>query len=191
MKHTITGIAIGAGIVGILALIFSVAAYKIATAPVQPETVPQERPLGSAFALEMRDTNGDSEATTTGRIFLALNATASTTLLNANTQYAESIDLNILAEASSTTAVIAWEEQFSHNNIDFYCEDGQSVVSTVSVTHGSGCVIHRWTPGTVSTTSKNFTITPTASKYIRLNFRAQTASSTLYAQLILKKPLAQ
>lgn len=113
--------------------------------------------------------------------------TTSTTTFDCYIARADKVDLNIRYTASTTSSRLEWKYEFSNDKIDWKAEDGTTVDSNTEVTHGAGMVVHKWTPGTTSTSSKNITISPTASKWLRVNFTSAAANGALWAEIITRE----
>ena len=114
---------------------------------------------------------------------------ASTTFVstvNCDASRAESMDLNIIARAT-TTATLQWELQFSNNNIDWYGESCNSVDSINTKTHGL-CMNKLALQNSQASTSVNVTITPTASRFMRIRFGAVTGNLVFSAERTQKEP---
>ncbi len=113
--------------------------------------------------------------------------TTSTTTFDCFIARADKIDLNMRYTASGTTARLEWNTEFSNDKVDWKPEDGITVDSRTQVTHGAGNVTHQWTPGVTATSSKNVTINPTASKWVRINFTSAVANGALWAEIITRE----
>lgn len=139
--------------------------------------------VGGGFVTALCDTNGNSGSTTTPTYITT--ATASTTL-TCYTASAASIDMNLYVIASSSSSGIQWEYAFSDNNKDWYYENGVNMPTNILAQNGATPLLHTWVPGIAGTSTRNITITPTASKYVRVEIDATGASSSVYTQFILK-----
>ena len=117
--------------------------------------------------------------------YLKLGFASST--LETSTDNIDQIDLNLWVVASSTSAKVNWNLEFSHNGDDWFGEDGLTVTSDVLVTHGSNQLMHTWTSGKTATNTTNITITPVASKFMRVNFNSSNAQSWIWAELIKRE----
>ena len=140
---------------------------------------------GGTFVTEAFDNCSNCMSTTSPAYLTA--AGAATTTVAFKSEGAESFDMNLTVNASTTGTVYLWTTEFSNNNVDWYCEDGKTLTSNILITHGASCVIHSWTPGRVATTSKNIVVTPVNSKYARTNVGVTAANGSVYSQVILKK----
>ena len=140
-------------------------------------------PKAGGFVTSLCDTNNNSGATTT--LVWQPTASASSTLACFSGQ-AESIDLNLYFVASSSSSALQFQVAFSNNNVDWYYDNGTNVSSNVLAQLGATPLMRTWTPGITGTSTKNITITPTASKYIRVEFKTTGANAAYYAQMILK-----
>lgn len=105
-----------------------------------------------------------------------------TTTLSYSSDGVEKGALYVQFTASTSVATLAWTNQFSNNNIDWFEEDiyGSTIgVSQVTIEHASTTVTHRWTPGnTIASTSRKTLIIPsTPSKYTRFNFSLPIGST--------------
>jgi|TARA_Y100000310_G_C20684969_1_gene818394 hypothetical protein len=150
------------------------------------QEVPTEPSLGGAYFTTEAVNIGNTAVTTTPAVYLETGSASST--LSFNCDEASQIDLNLLVVASSTASKVQWEYSFSDDNAVFYFEDGRTVDSKVSVTHGQSALQHYWTPATTATTTKNITVTPVASKYCRVGFSVSGANAGILGSAILKKP---
>lgn len=124
-----------------------------------------------------------NNGTTTPTYFGVGGTQTATTSVTAFTLNATSLDIDLWAVASSSSSVIQFSVQYSDNGIDWYSQDTSSVSSSLT-THATAPMLHAWTPGTTATTSRNLTITPIASRYVKIGFQAQVASTSLYARII-------
>lgn len=140
--------------------------------------------VGGGFVVSAFDSNQDSGATTTVQ-YLQSNQAASTTI-SRYTAMAESIDLNMQYTASTTSGCLQWQYAFSNNALDWYYENGRSIVSNTAETDGATPLLHTWCPVSNATVRKNISISPTASKYLRVEFMPTVANGSLYEQLVLK-----
>ena len=139
MKKALVPILISAAVGAVVALALTV--YVLLSGAGQPVKVTVEQPaqeqkLGERFALEIRDTNGDTYATTT---LLYLDSTVASSTLSFLSERATQIDLNLFARATSTATAYLWRIEFSANNKDWYCEDGSTATNNIVRTHGAGC----------------------------------------------------
>lgn len=184
----ITGIVVT--ISAVSALVGSAVAAKVAAQP----SVSQGTNLGSAFAVARRFFPSDTAATTTRQYLNSTTQAKSSFIIPV--EDADLIDLNVIAEASSTSAVLRWDVAFSSSydnttgNGDWYCADASSV-AIASTTHSAACHEHQWTPGTVSTSTKNVSIEPVAAKYARIRFYATTGDFSIHAEADVRKPVAR
>jgi len=137
---------------------------------------------------------------TTTKIYLSSIGTAgatATSTVTINTYGVESVDMNLQYVASTTSSNLVWILEFSDNNIDWYNEDVASVAGSV-VTHNAtatstpALTMHSWTPGAIGNPQapfmKNTTITPIASRYMRVSFSSWAANGSLWGEVILKRP---
>lgn len=130
-----------------------------------------------------------------------LTAGSATTSLAFASNDAESIDLNLIATASSSSATLQYTIEFSNSvncpdgNADWFPEDGYTNTSNTLVTHGNGARLHSWNLATSTNavasnfTRKNLSITPVASACTRINFSLSGANSSLWAEAVLAEPL--
>ena len=128
-------------------------------------------------------------ATSTPQQYLTAGAASTTMVFNC--ENASQIDLNLATTASSTAAKYQWEVAFATDNLSaasglWHYEDAKTVDSRISVTHGAGPATHYWTPASTSETTKNITITPTASKFCRVDFAVSGANGGLWASAVKK-----
>lgn len=124
--------------------------------------------------------------------------TASTTLSWDNYTVDESF-LFIQFAAARGSSTLAWNEQFSNNNVDWYEED--NVAPPVGVTaisrfdHASTTVTHYWAPNSsvtaTSTARKMIKLSPSASYYRRVVFTAPIGGNAqtgeLWAEVTAKR----
>ena len=119
-----------------------------------------------------------------------LNAGAATTTFSSSSlcdsSRAESMDLNIVAKAT-TTAILQWALQWSNNNVDWYNESCKTVNSINLQTHGA-CYNQLALQNSNASTSVNITITPTASQFMRIRFEAVTGNLVFSAERTQKEP---
>jgi len=160
-----------------------------APAPAQQDVGGAGFSLAQAFYLSAASSGvsqqaGAVEATTSVQ-YLPAAGTASSTILT-YTNRAVGFDLNLNATASSSATKYVWTNWFSWNGVDYFCEDGNSVDSTVSNTHGAGCLYHYWTPGVTATTSKNVSLPATQAPYSKTIISASAAAGAIWAQAIPK-----
>jgi len=119
--------------------------------------------------------------------------TTATSTIQITTEGVSSLDLNVQYNASTTASNLVWIQEFSYNGIDWYNEDVASVAGSV-VTHNATAsaapyiTMHSWTPGVAGIAMKNITITPIASKYMRISFSSWGANGSLWIESISKKP---
>jgi len=102
---------------------------------------------------------------------------------------ADLLDLYIDMEASSTASVLQWTYYFTDDKEEaastvWYAEDGKSVDSTTSVTHGATALVHSWTPGATGNKYKNISIEPLAAERMKITFTGVTATSTISADVL-------
>lgn len=160
---------------------------------------------GANFAVETEFLGGSDNAATTTWTYLTAGAASSTLITRCDGS--ESIDLNLLTYASGTDSIVQWVVEFSNSTstptyltsgvsgssttagtgFDWFAEDGTSVGSVTSVTHGGGHVVHRWTPGRTTEARKNIGITPVASKWCRVSIAADTNGAAIWMAEVLKK----
>lgn len=159
------------------------------------QSAAQSTQLGSAFALGTREFPGNDPATTTRQYLNGTTHAKSSFIIPIDE--ADLIDLYLMAEASSTTAVLDWELSFSNNydtatgNGDWYCADASSVAIASTTHNGTTCHEDQWTPGTVSTSTKNVSVSPTAAKFARVRFYANTGDLSIHAEANVRKPVAR
>lgn len=132
--------------------------------------------------------NGNTATTT--RTFLGT-ATATSTLV-IPTVGVDLSDLNVQMESSSTASTLNFIIDFSDgvgcmnttNSCDWFREDSYTVGGS-QVSHAAS-IFHTWTPGTVSTTTKNYTITNVAANFMRVSYSMSGANGTIWSQLVNK-----
>ena len=112
--------------------------------------------------------------------------TTGTTTLQLLSERANSIDLNIFAVATTVPAVLHLCNEFSNNGIDWYSEVGQQTNSTNEGIIGAP-FCRQLTLETLGTTTLNVAITPVASKYTRVNFRATVQDIGVIMEAVLKE----
>lgn len=190
----LTKILLGVAVV-YLAVAVGIAVFR--SAPEQPESR-----SGELFNLTVHTTDqgvldddrvygtADRTATSTAQdkgsmTFLDAGTTA-TTSFQFLSERASSIDLNWFVVASSTSSKIHICNEFSNNGIDWYAEVGQQTNSVTEGTVGSP-FCREWTAGVTATSTFNTAITPVASKYTRVNFRATGADVGVIIQAVLKE----
>lgn len=114
---------------------------------------------------------------TTTPFYVATTTAANTSSSIYITPEVDQIDLNIWVKASSTTARIDWQYEFSDDNDTWFGEDAYSV-SGSTVTHQAATTTHTWIPADVGATAKNITIKDVASKFFRLKVNRGVSGAT-------------
>lgn len=126
-------------------------------------------------------------------------AGAASSTLAFNCDGVDQMDLELMVLPAGATTKYQWTLAFTNDKITdvysatstaneaWFYEDGYTVDSAISVTHGAGPIIHNWTPGTVTTSTKNITITPVAAKFCRVDISTAAANGGLWAAVVLKK----
>src|SRR3990167_1372949 len=151
---------------------------------------------GNPFTTEHWECGGTDAQTSTSSVALLYPAdTASTTCTvpSGIVDGADSIDLNLNLGSTTTPPTLAWTYEFSNYNSNWFPEDGTTVPNNTNVTHGARPVIHRWTFATTSNSAnveletRNITVTPTATKYMRINFGVAGTGAKLHMQIVSKK----
>ena len=164
----------------------------------------QRSTLGGPFALPSYYLN-DEIATTSPTL---VTAGASTTLY-AKIDSADHIDLFIMASSSTAAPIVNWTEEFSGQNcfptttseqysistcdIMYFGEDGNTLTTNETTTHGVGTIVHTWSAlvavdGSESTIpAKNWSITPVASKWMRIEIGVDQVTD-IWAQVIIREP---
>lgn len=118
-------------------------------------------------------------------------ATASSTLV-VLTDGQDQFDLNLQTMASSTSAIVNFQVDYSDDygcvvtptSCNWYREDKNTVSGSI-ITHSNN-TFHTWTPASVASTTKNITFTSIGARFMRVGFAAQTANSTIWAQVASK-----
>lgn len=132
--------------------------------------------------------NGKDVATTSPTF---LSPTATTTYASIETQGASSVDLNLQFNASTTASQLVYIVEFSNDDIDWFPEDIASVSGNVVIHNATATstafTYHTWTPAQSGISRKNVTITPIASKYMRIKAVTWVANGSLWGQMILNK----
>lgn len=151
----------------------------------KPKTLGERSDGGGGSSVDAITLNGAGVATTT-EAFIPSTATSTYAF---SIEGASSVDLNIQFNASTTASKLVWLVEFSHNKIDWYQEDIASVAGSV-ITHNATAsntafTYHTWTPASAGISRKNITITPTASRYMRVQFVTWGANGSIWSQAIL------
>lgn len=108
-------------------------------------------------------------------IYMATTTATSTTDSIALGFAVDVTDLNIWSIASSTTAQIKYQLEFSNDGIYWFGEDVKSTAG-VTVTHQTGSTTHQWIPGSTVATGRNIQVSSIASKYMRIRlFRGKNS----------------
>lgn len=161
---------------------------------------PAYKTKANVNALTIRSSNTQNPVaanSTTTRVFMTP-GTGTTTITN----YTENADLlqnNVQFESSSTASTLAWQNEYSDDNVNWFEEDNFIQPTTLGVVisafsglantdHASTTVVHRWNPGTVATSSKSFPTPPYPARYTRIKYflPAGSANGTMWAQTTLK-----
>lgn len=155
--------------------------------------IQQKSDLGGAFALGERNHPNNDPATTT-QAFLTASSTRSRFIVPIDD--ADLVDINLIAIASTSNTQFRWTKEFSndYNNLTgvgtWYGGDSTSA-SSASTTHSVATQEDQWSPGISGTSTKNFSIEPAASKYMRLTFYTTVTNGSIHAQAVVRKPLAR
>lgn len=109
-----------------------------------------------------------------------------------NMQGIDSGSMMIQFAASSSAASLAYQFQYSNNNIDWYGESssfGTVSGSNNSLFEASSTITHIWTPGVTGTSTKLVTIPVAAAQHERVVFSIPvgTANGAVYAEIDLKR----
>lgn len=173
------------GITLVVALLIASAGYLITA-----------RANGGTFALNLFNLNGSNNAsatTTRSTLHSGLGSVpegteAASTTLSVYTERTGDVELNMTVVGSSTTHRIEVSVEFSMNGIDYYrraCSQTNSAATVVTV--GNRC-IYSWEPGVAATSSASILVENIAAKYTRFIFGSSRATSTIYAEAVLKDP---
>ena len=156
--------------------------------------------LGQQFTLGEFFLN-DNRATTS---ITHLTTTATSTII-IKTESANLVDLNFEVTSSSTNPTLVWDLEFSSGNcntvqtqallrtcnLDFHGEDGKTITSNVTVTHGDRSPSNIWTSSTSTQDEirkRNVAIDPVASRFMRVNIGVTGAPVDLWVQAVLREP---
>lgn len=165
----------------ILVIVFAIGQYSASKAPVAGN---------GGFALGECNFDGTTgPGPTTTPKFLQTTDTASTTI-TCYIANSESVDLNLMYNASSSSSQLDWQCAFSPNAIDWYFETGSNVSSNILDTHGPTPLLHVWIPGSSGTFLKNVGLSPTAEKYVQCGFKTIGANGSLTGAIITKNIIA-
>lgn len=120
----------------------------------------------------------------------ALTDVSSTTSVSFEVEDAVQVDMNLRATSSDVSAVVTWKNYFSYDNSTWYGEDDFTDTSAVVDTHGATVLVHKWTPASTSTSLlKNVKNLNVSSKYMKIEFGNDTATSTIEAEIIIKQQI--
>lgn len=81
----------------------------------------------------------------------------------------DTLETDMCVVASSTTAIVRWQYEFSQDGVNFYGEDTASS-SVGALTHGPATTTHSWLPGTTNQVCKKTTITGLSNNFLRITF---------------------
>ena len=174
-------------IVGVIYVGVGLLAVRSLRAPASP-------PLGQSFDLERKYfaeevknvplgvPRGDPAATTTLTYFLSTSATSTSDFFIAG---AESVDLNFHVAASTTATAPYFALAFSDNKKDWFREGNKTAATNISTIHGA-TTTHALPTGSGQW---SVTITPLASRYMRLYVWFAEANGGIWVEAVLKKGL--
>lgn len=118
--------------------------------------------------------------------------TSATTTMVVPMYGADQLDLNVGFLASTTGSILLFSVDYTSDlncsvtpsACNWYREDAKSTSGAIS-THVNA--YHTWTPGIVSTSTKNFNITTTAdTRFIRIGLQTVAANSGIWIQTVAK-----
>ena len=174
----IVAVVLSALVISLVALNFANEAKMLANPSVEKD---ETSIAGDFFVLENHKYN---TATTTVEYLIAAGDAITEEFYTGD---ADLLDMNLAVVASSTSAVLSWEFEYSDNYIDWYQESGSQVDSITAVSYGATGLVHSWTPGTTSESLRNFSMSPVAAKYTRVTFSASTANLSLWYNIINRR----
>lgn len=105
----------------------------------------------------------------------------------ANVSTIDAQSLYVQAAASSTTSVITVTPQYSNNNVDWYSLGSAGAATALGVITVASSTVYSWQPGTTATTSMVFKLPDVQAFHERFVFGTSAGSSTIYAEVDLKK----
>lgn len=106
----------------------------------------------------------------------------------ANVGTVDSVSLFVQAAASSSSSMISITPQFSNNNVDWYnVGTATSTLSGVGTSTITTSTIYTWIPGTTATTGIVFLLPAVPALHERVVFSSSIGSSSIYAEVDLKK----
>jgi len=175
---------LGSACLSLMVMIGGLAGYSMDKAQSIEIDLPEQKLeiVGGAFTTKLTP----NTATATASTFLTAGATSTLVM---ETPSAESIDMLLQVRASSTGNLV-YNVQFSNDLVDWYYEDQRTLVSNTSTTHG-GFVSHSLSLATSSlpiadeTIRSNISITPTASRFARINYSTDV-NAQVYLGAVLK-----
>lgn len=115
--------------------------------------------------------------------------TGATSTYQFSSSKATQFDLHLTTIASSTVSELQWFYEYSDDGSNWYSESPNSTSGAVK-THGPTKLVNKWVPGLTATSSLNIQVTNLNSKYMRIGFASQTATTSnigLFAEGVLKQ----
>jgi len=115
-----------------------------------------------------------------------------TTTLSFETNEVDEVNLFMQVNASSSTSTLAWEYEFSNDNVDWFGEDGIIITASLgseTTYHSSSTISHRWNPGAAGIARKTVKLPTISSRYSRIVFTVPdgVGNLTMWANASLKR----
>ena len=131
----------------------------------------------------------DPNATSTAA-FMA--ADAASTTVRGFIGRAESYDVDMIFNASSTASRLIWTSYYADTNYAttspyWSSEDCNTATSNVLITHGPGLCVHTWTASVAGINTKRITVDSTQAGYILMKFSVHDAAGSLNVRVMPKE----